>query len=65
MEKTIKTPLGFETFVWRDNVLVRREDLERAEVIDIRTLAEERQKTLRETPHEILELLPCSRAMWQ
>jgi hypothetical protein len=63
MEKIIKTPLGFQTFVWRDNVLARPEDLERAEVIDIRTLAEERQKTSRTQPHEILELSPLQ-PMW-
>ena len=62
MEKTIKTPLGFETFVWRDNALARPEDLNAAEIIDIRELSA-RLKTLRTAPHEMLELSPLQ-PMW-
>lgn len=69
MEKTIKTPLGFQTFVWRDNALARPEDLERAEVIDINEL--KAQKCKKESPKSswiILNMtrdLEINQAMWQ
>lgn len=42
----IKTPLGLQTFLWKDRVLVRPEDLSVAEIIDMR----ERWAQLRTSP---------------
>ena len=34
----VKTPLELQEFLWKDGVLVRREDLTAAEIINIETL---------------------------
>jgi hypothetical protein len=64
MSKTVqvKTPLELQTFVWRDNALVRAEDLGVAEIIDIRELSA-RSKTSLTTPAAELNLASLQ-PMW-
>ena len=59
----VKTPLGLQTLIWKDGALARPEDLNVAEVIDIRVRLEQ-LKTLPTTPAGDLELLPNLRPMW-